>query len=200
MNPDQPPLLNIHRGLWTPAGLWALSWLLPADDPSLAGGQEWSVATDTGKRAPCLGLSAHYLFSPFGPWNYLSAVIYCIILLCCCIYKRPRREVCTHVVGHCMHTAPALVFGWPGRPSNRGEIATLLLRGKKSEMKSVSGRDRSLVKLLLHLILSEASLQRIEGTFCYSASWFPGTGGNLPLYMIWHIPFCAVITIKFKHR
>lgn len=67
-------------------------------------------------------------------------------------------------------------------------------------MKSVAGRDQNLVKLSLHLILSTASLQRIEGTFCYSASWFPSTGANLPFYVIWHIPFCAVITIKFEYR
>lgn len=158
------------------------------------------MATDTGKRAPSLGLSAHYLFSPLAP-EITSLLSFTVLFCFAVVFTRGQggRSALT-LVGHCVHTAPALVFGWPGRPSSRGEIATLLLRGKKSEMKSVSGRDRSLVKLLLHLILSEASLQRIEGTFCYSASWFPGTGGNLPLYMIWHIPFCAVITIKFKHR
>lgn len=61
MNPDQSWSIFIEDQ--TPAGLRALSWLLPTDDPPLAGGQEWSVATDTGKRAPCFGLSAHYLFS-----------------------------------------------------------------------------------------------------------------------------------------
>lgn len=67
-------------------------------------------------------------------------------------------------------------------------------------MKSVAGRDQNLVKLSLHLILSTVSLQRIEGTFCYSASWFLSTGANLPFYVIRHIPFCAVITIKFEYR
>lgn len=56
----------------------------------------WFWGMLSGHRCKQARSSALYItFSllPFAPRNYPSAVIYCIILLCSCIYHKPRKEV-----------------------------------------------------------------------------------------------------------
>lgn len=59
----------------------------------------WFGGMLSGHRCKQACSSALYItFSllPFAPWNYHSAIIYCVILLCCCIYNKPRKEVSSH--------------------------------------------------------------------------------------------------------
>lgn len=182
------------------AGLGSLQlavfwWQSPC---ATADSQECSLVTDASKPTPQLWTLP---VLPFAPWNDPLAMICCIMLLCCCIYKEGRSSASSQLLCGCAGQGQpsALCADNCSGQAPVNKLPLFFLSGKKSEMKSVVGRDQYLVKLSLHLILSTASLWSTE-TFCYSASWFPSRGANLPFYMIWHIPFCAVITIKFKYR
>lgn len=133
-------------------------------------------------------------------WSLGYDLLHDVALL---LYLQGRNEQCLQsaAVWMCSLGQPsALCADSCSGQAPVNKLPLFFLSGKNSEMKSVVRRDQYLVKLSLHLILSTAGLQSTEGTFCYSASWFPSRGANLPFYMIWHIPFCAVITIKFKYR
>lgn len=210
--PDWSPLVNIYGEVFLcreQLGCDGSSWLFAAHRPPLtaaqpcAGSEERSLLTGASRHAPqlctlpflffllpfeittgLLFVASHYFAVVFIiNWGKKSAVT----SVSCCVNVQPRaspQPLCVSV-----HPRQAAV--------NR--LALFYSLGR-SEGKKVTGRDQNLVKLSLHLILSTACLQRIEGTFCYSASWFPSTGASLPFYVIRHIPFCAVITIKFKYR
>lgn len=197
-------LVNIYGELllWRWQLGWDLSsWLFSGDSPphATADLEECSLVTDASKPTPQLWTLP---VLPFAPRNFPLAMVCCMMLLRCCIYKEGMSSASSQLLCKCAaqgQSSALCADGCSGQvPVNKWPL--FFLSGKKSEMKSVVGRNQYLVKLSLHLILSTASLWRTEGTFCYSASWFPSTGANLPFYMIWHIPFCAVITIKFKYR
>lgn len=99
------------------------------------------------------------------------------------LYLQGRKEQCLQSAAVRMCSpgpASALCADSCSGQAPGNKLSLLFLSGKTSEMKSVVGKDQYLVKVSLHLILSTASLWRTEGTFCYSASWFPSSGENLP--------------------
>lgn len=118
-------------------------------------------------------------------------MICCTVLLCYCIYKEGMSSACSQLLCECAaqgQPSALCADSCSGQaPVNKSTFFFSVWEEVRNE--KFVGRDQYLVKLSLHLILSTGSLWRTEGTFCYSASWFPSTGANLPFYMIWHIPF-----------